>query len=312
MTANDIEDVERELQMPYDPFDRVRAYIFVMLGDVNTNDVNNSATNQLDLTCLHVVYLFLASLLLQSLLVAMMSETYSRERENEGFAMWWMYHAGVVLCHERQLKWWNKAGYLRHRLGECGDLDPGQAHSECRPFFDISVIGGHLMDSGMKKDHALSTNFLLRKFLDNFDGNVKTFKMFCLISFSSCIIFYLTSHLFFMLAANQRFAQMEDSIQHIQKRIDHGGHDLMDSEKITDHALTTNFQLRKFLENSDGNIKRFKMFCLISFSSCTIFYLTSHLFFMLGANQRFAQMEDSIQQRFAQMRESIHDIGEHS
>jgi hypothetical protein len=213
MTANDIEDVERELQMPYDPFDRVRAYIFVMLGDVNTNDVNNLATNQLDLTFLHVTYTFLASLLLQSLLVAMMSETYSRERENEGFAMWWMYHAGVVLCHERQLERWNKAGHLRYRLGECGDLDPGQAPPECSPFFDISVSGGHLMDSGKNIDHALTTNFLLRKFLENFEGNINRFKMFC----SSCIIFYLTFHLFFMLGANQRFAQMEESIQHIQK-----------------------------------------------------------------------------------------------
>jgi hypothetical protein len=221
MTANDIEDVERELQMPFDPFDRVRAYIFVMLGDVNTNDVNNLATNQLDLTFLHVTYTFLASLLLQSLLVAMMSETYSRERENEGFAMWWMYHAGVVLCHERHFKKMFKKKHLRHRLGESGDLHPGQGNPESLPFFDISVSGGHdLMDSGKNIDHALTTNFLLRKFLENFDGNINRFKMFCLISFSSCIIFYLTFHLFFMLGANQRFAQMEESIQHIQKRID--------------------------------------------------------------------------------------------
>jgi hypothetical protein len=148
--------------------------------------------------------------------VAMMSETYSRERENEGFAMWWMYHAGVVLCHERQFKKMFKAGHLRHRLGE-PDLDPGQAHPESLPFFDISVSGGHLMDSGKNIDHALTTNFLLRKFLENFDGNINRCKMFCLISFGSCLIFYLTFHLFFMLGANQRFAHMEESIQHIQK-----------------------------------------------------------------------------------------------
>ncbi len=49
-----------------------------------------------------MTYTFLASLLLQNLLVAMMSETYAHERENEGFDLWWMQHAGVVLCHERE------------------------------------------------------------------------------------------------------------------------------------------------------------------------------------------------------------------
>jgi len=193
MTANDIEDVERELRMPYDPFDRFRAYIFVMLGDVDTKDVNNSVTNQLDLTIFHVIYTFLASLLLQSLLVAMMSETYARERENEGFVLWWMYHAGVVLCHERE---GGSRERERHRFG--ADLDPGKVNPECRPFFDISLSGGHdVIDSGKSIDHALTTNFLLRKFLENIDGNINRFKMFCLISFSCCNIFYLTSYLFF-------------------------------------------------------------------------------------------------------------------
>ena len=170
-TAGDIDEIERALQMPYNPFDRLRKYIFVMLGDVNTNDVNNSATDQLDLTFLHVVYTFLASLLLQSLLVAMMSETYARERENEGFAMWWMYRACVVLCREKQH---NKRDRNRLRLGE--DLDVGKANPECRPFFDISVGGMHdIIDSRKTVDHTLSTNFLLRQILQNIDGTIQRF-----------------------------------------------------------------------------------------------------------------------------------------
>ena len=180
-TADDIDQIERALQTPYNPFDRLRKYIFVMLGDVNTNDVNNSATDQLDLTFLHVVYTFLASLLLQSLLVAMMSETYARERENEGFAMWWMYRAGVVLCRENQH---NKRDRNRLRLGD--DLDVGNPNPECRPFFNISVGGMHdIIDSHKTIDHTLSTTFLLKQILQNIDGT------------------------------NQRFAQMEEKIQEL-------------------------------------------------------------------------------------------------
>ena len=76
---------------------------------------------------------FLASLFLQSLLVTMMSETYAHERENEGFDLWWMHHAGVVLYHERQ----GGRERERYRLGE--DLDPDKANPECRPFFVISL-----------------------------------------------------------------------------------------------------------------------------------------------------------------------------
>ncbi len=80
----------------------------------------------MDLTIFHLVYTFLASLLLQSLLVAMMSETYAREREAEGLAMWWMLHAQLVLHCERLLWDSEKRSF---RYGK--DNDPGKAHSQC-------------------------------------------------------------------------------------------------------------------------------------------------------------------------------------
>ena len=119
-------DTDGVITSSYGPFDRLRRYVFVMLGDVNTQDLQTEVTNQVDLTIFHLVYTFLASLLLQSLLVAMMSETYAREREAEGLAMWWMLHAQLVLHCERLLWDSEKRSF---RYGK--DNDPGKAHSQC-------------------------------------------------------------------------------------------------------------------------------------------------------------------------------------
>jgi hypothetical protein len=158
-------DTDGVIPSSYGPFDRLRRYVFVMLGDVNTQDLQTEVTNQVDftklsggfddfgkltffhlvytsglhtgefdnlvctqvdLTIFHLVYTFLASLLLQSLLVAMMSETYAREREAEGLAMWWMLHAQLVLHCERLL-WASEKRSFRYGT----DNDPGKTHAQC-------------------------------------------------------------------------------------------------------------------------------------------------------------------------------------
>jgi hypothetical protein len=43
-------DTDGVIASSYGPFDRLRRYVFVMLGDVNTQDLQTEVTNQVDLT----------------------------------------------------------------------------------------------------------------------------------------------------------------------------------------------------------------------------------------------------------------------
>ena len=88
---------------PYVPFGQMLSYVFVMMGEVAHTSVTTAGFSQPDQKLIHVVYNIIATLLLQNLIIAMMGDTYARERQNEGYAMWWMNHAHLVLKYERAL-----------------------------------------------------------------------------------------------------------------------------------------------------------------------------------------------------------------
>ena len=78
--------------------------------------------------------LSLSTQLMLNLIIAMMGETYAREKTNEGLAMWWMMKAACVLDYERHL---SRDKRIAHRSG----IDPftsGQDR-ETVPFFRVDI-----------------------------------------------------------------------------------------------------------------------------------------------------------------------------
>jgi hypothetical protein len=154
------------------PFDQARAYIYVMLGNVVVPELITTGLDQNDVTILHTIYTLLATLMLQSLIVAMMGNTYARESEHQGLAMWWMNHASVVLRYERNLR---EKKRQKYRFGT--DNSPGSDHPACRPFFNVVV--GHdndTADSLSKVKKHITTQDMLKNVNGSFaqlDSNIE-------------------------------------------------------------------------------------------------------------------------------------------
>lgn len=114
--------------------DCVKYYLFVTLGDVSQPIVWVAGRYTTYIWILHVIFLVLSTLLLLNLIIAMMGETYAREKTNEGAAMWWMMKAARVLDYETQLSYAQRA-HLRT------GIDPFTAgrEKETLPYYRVEV-----------------------------------------------------------------------------------------------------------------------------------------------------------------------------
>ena len=68
--------------------DFVKYYVLVTLGDVSQPLVWQAGKTNWFIWMMHILFLVLSTLLLLNLIIAMMGETYAREKSNEGAAMW--------------------------------------------------------------------------------------------------------------------------------------------------------------------------------------------------------------------------------
>jgi ankyrin repeat protein len=175
----DIIDLEKQSvlagDMPFMPFDQIMSYISVMLGEVQHPSVTTQGFQTALQRFMHIIYNIIATLLLQNLIIAMMGDTYARERENEGFAMWWMNHASLVLRYERRISRRNR---IRHRTGT--DLNKGDDFPECRPYFSVTVGP----DKQMEDVWNNATRHVSSEELnDNIDAHFQTVKQ----SFQVCM-----------------------------------------------------------------------------------------------------------------------------
>jgi len=72
--------------------DFVKYYVLVTLGDVSQPVVWYAGRSNYYIWMMHIIFLVLSTLLLLNLIIAMMGETYAREKSNEGAAMWSVVH----------------------------------------------------------------------------------------------------------------------------------------------------------------------------------------------------------------------------
>ena len=72
--------------------DFVKYYVLVTLGEVSQPAVWHAGQSNSYIWVMHIVFLILSTLLLLNLIIAMMGETYAREKSNEGAAMWSVVH----------------------------------------------------------------------------------------------------------------------------------------------------------------------------------------------------------------------------
>ena len=150
--------------MPYIPFDQMLAYSYVMLGEVGHLATSTKGLNTEDQIFIHVLFIIMSTLLLLNLIIAMMGDTYGRERQKEGFAMWWMHHASMVLKYERRL---NKKDRERFRSGI--DSAQGDDYPNTRPFFKMSVGPDESLEGAWSiSPKSVTTEDLLKSSNDHF------------------------------------------------------------------------------------------------------------------------------------------------
>ena len=150
--------------MPYIPFDQMLTYSYVMLGEVGHLATSTKGLNTEDQIFIHVVFIIMSTLLLLNLIIAMMGDTYGRERQKEGFAMWWMHHASMVIKYERRL---NQRDRERFRFGI--DSAQGEDHPNTRPFFRTSVgLDESLEGAWSIAPKSVTTEDLLKSSSDHF------------------------------------------------------------------------------------------------------------------------------------------------
>jgi hypothetical protein len=150
--------------MPYIPFDQMLAYSYVMLGEVGHLATSTKGLNTEDQIFIHVLFIIMSTLLLLNLIIAMMGDTYGRERQKEGFAMWWMHHASMVLKYERRL---NKKDRERFRSGI--DSAQGEDYPNTRPFFKMSVGPDESLEGAWSiSPKSVTTEDLLKGSNDHF------------------------------------------------------------------------------------------------------------------------------------------------
>ena len=137
-------------------FDCVKYYLFVTLGDVSQPMVWVAGKHSPYIWILHVIFLVLSTLLLLNLIIAMMGETYAREKTNEGAAMWWMMKADRVLDYESQLSYAQK---VRYRTG-IDPFTPGKS-KESLPYYRVEVT-----EASEDEDEALGKSTRCRNLGD--------------------------------------------------------------------------------------------------------------------------------------------------
>ena len=106
--ANDVNGQGLNLTAPLSNLDFMKYYLLVTMGEVEQPAIKSAGNNENEtigsfVWMLHFIFLMVSTLLLFNLIIAMMGETYHREKTNAGAAMWWMIRAMQVLDWEKQL-----------------------------------------------------------------------------------------------------------------------------------------------------------------------------------------------------------------
>ena len=106
--ANDVNGQGLNLTAPLSNLDFMKYYLLVTMGEVEQPAIKSAGNRENEtigsfVWMLHFIFLMVSTLLLFNLIIAMMGETYHREKTNAGAAMWWMIRAMQVLHWEKQL-----------------------------------------------------------------------------------------------------------------------------------------------------------------------------------------------------------------
>jgi len=84
-----------------------------------------------------------------NLIIAMMGDTYSKDKEKEGYIQWWMLYASVVLKYEKRLQ---RDSCIIHRCGIL--LDPSAPRPGAEPFFKAKLQRAKKSELESAKDEA--------------------------------------------------------------------------------------------------------------------------------------------------------------